>query len=100
MTNIKIKLPSLQTSFATLTDFEILRLLYLWVHARTELQERGYQMSGQAPHPTHRDEDLADALYRSAKKAGTSPSNCLHIDYAYSISLGFNKERYYLIMVG
>ncbi len=56
-------------------------------------------MSGQGPHPTHCDEDLTDALYRSVKKAATSPSNGLHIDYAYSISLGFNKERYYLIMV-
>jgi hypothetical protein len=55
-------------------------------------------MSGQGPHPTHRDEDLAHALYRS-KKAVTSPSNGLHIDYTYSISLGFNKELYYLIMV-
>ncbi len=53
-------------------------------------------MSGQGPHPTHHDEDLADALYRSAKKAAT---NGLHIDYVYSISLDFNKERYYLIMV-
>jgi hypothetical protein len=48
---------------------------------------------------TNRDEVLADALYRSPKKAATSPSNALHIHYAYSISLGFNKERYYLIMV-
>ena len=39
------------------------------------VQERGYQMSGQGPHPTHRDEDLADALYRSAEKVATSPSN-------------------------
>ncbi len=31
--------------------------------------------------------------------AVTSPSNGLHIDYTYSISLGFNKERYFLIML-
>jgi hypothetical protein len=103
MTNIKIKLPSLQTSFTTLTDIEILRLLYLWVHARTEhlVEYRNVDIRWvfQGPHPTHRDEDLADALYLSAKKAVTSPSNGLRIDYAYSISLGFNQERYYLIMV-
>jgi hypothetical protein len=63
------------------------------------VQEHGYQMSGQGPHPVHLDEDLADSLYRSAKKTVTSPSNGLHIDYTYSISLGFNKEHYYLIMV-
>jgi hypothetical protein len=63
------------------------------------VQKLGYQMSGQAPHSTHRDEDLADALYLLAKKTVTFPSNGLHIDYTYSISLGFNKEHYYLIMV-
>jgi hypothetical protein len=56
-------------------------------------------MSGQGPHPTHRDEDLADVLYHSDKKTVTSPSNGLHIDYACYISLGFNKKRYYHIMV-
>ena len=64
-----------------------------------KVQEHGYQMSGQEPHPTNRDEDLTDAHYRSVKKEATSPSNGLHIDYTYSISLGFNKEHHYLIMV-
>jgi hypothetical protein len=36
MTNIKIKLSSLQTSCATITDIDILRLMYLWVHECTE----------------------------------------------------------------
>jgi hypothetical protein len=65
-------------------------------HKITQLQKRS---SSKTSFFEVFDEDLADALYRSAKKTVTSPSNGLQIDYTYSILLGFNKELYYLIMV-
>ncbi len=97
---MKIKLPSLQTSCALLTDAYGC-CIFGCTRVPNISQSTGTRISDEwsAPHPTNRDEDLADALYRSAEKAATSPSNGSYIDYAYSISLGFNKERYLIIMV-
>jgi hypothetical protein len=69
------------------------------------VQERGYHKRGQPFLPENDCENIVESLHSPASFHNATPplpANTplgLHIDYAYTITMGYHKEKYYLILV-